>query len=74
MGDQIVEGSRAWTCGSPGIGRKHRDYQFGRYEERNGLEGEPSGCAGGVGTDAVHGCEVLVSGMGKWERSEVLDV
>lgn len=56
-GDNMVEGAGGGTCGPPGIGRKHCDYQFGRYEERNSLEGEPCGCTGGVCTDAVHDCE-----------------
>ena len=29
------------------------------------MQGEPCGCAGGVGTDAVHDCEMFVSGMRK---------
>lgn len=42
------------TCGSAGIRGKHCDYQFWGYEEGDGLEGEPCGCAGGIGTDTVH--------------------
>lgn len=49
------------TCWSSGVGGEHGDYQFGRYEERDGLEGEPCGCAGGIGADAVHGCLIVVS-------------
>lgn len=30
----------------------------------DGLEGEPGGCAGGVGTDAVHGRGIVASGDG----------
>ena len=29
------------------------------------MEGEPCGCTGGVGADAVHDCDVFVSGVGK---------
>lgn len=60
---------RGGTCGSPGIGRKHCHYQFRRYKEGDGLEGQPCCCAGGVGTDAVHGCEMFMMD-GEEERNE----
>lgn len=50
------------TCWSSGVGGEHGDHQFGGYEERDGLEGEPCGCAGGIGADAVHGCLIVVRG------------
>lgn len=52
------------TGWSTGVGGEHGYDQFGRYEEGDGLEGEPGGCAGGVGTDAVHGRGIVASGDG----------
>lgn len=55
VGNNRVRGG--WQTGwSTGVGGEHGYYQFGRYEEGDGLEGEPGGCAGGIGADAVHSC------------------